>query len=184
MAGLPQGYTLRLAEERDIPQLVVIELESNELFRPLGLIPEENMEDHVSIDYHRGSIADETSFVVSDDTGTAVGFALCSERDPDLYLDEVSVHPDHGRKGIGRALVERVIEEARQREKPSVSLSTFRDVVWNAPFYATLGFREITEDDWEDWMHDFNRIQAETLDVSKRCFMRRSFRKGLFRRGG
>ncbi|HBT36557.1 MAG TPA: GNAT family N-acetyltransferase, partial [Hyphomonas sp.] len=42
---------------------------------------------------------------------------------------------------------------------------------WNAPFYAKHGFREIRRSDMAEWMLELERIQAEELDVSKRCFM-------------
>ena len=62
----------------------------------------------------------------------------------------------------------------------SVSLSTFRKVPWNAPFYAKHGFKELSSKHWTDWMHEINAVQAETLDVSQRCFMRRQIKRRLF----
>ena len=54
-----------------------------------------------------------------------------------------------------------------------MTLSTFRDVPWNGPFYRRLGFRELSRQEMADWMLDLESIQAATLDVSKRCFMMR-----------
>lgn len=88
-----------------------------------------------------------------------------------LYLDQISVHPDQGQRGIGAALLTRVIDEAKRRKLRRVALSTFRDLPWNAPFYAKHGFREIRRSDMAEWMLELERIQAEELDVSKRCFM-------------
>ena len=47
--------------------------------------------------------------------------------------------------GIGRMLLERVIESARQMGYPAVTLTTFREVPWNAPFYTRLGFAMLDE---------------------------------------
>jgi GNAT superfamily N-acetyltransferase len=59
------------------------------------------------------------------------------------WLEEINVHPDHGRRGIGRALVLEVARWARTAGATVLGLTTFRDVAWNAPFYRRLGFREL-----------------------------------------
>ena len=69
--------------------------------------------------------------------------ALVSLRGGMLYLDQISVHPDQGQRGIGAALLTRVIDEAKRRKLRRVALSTFRDLPWNAPFYARLGFEVV-----------------------------------------
>lgn len=60
-----------------------------------------------------------------------------------LHLGELSVDTTHGRRGIGRTLVEAVAVRAGQLGLDGVSLSTFRAVPFNAPFYAALGFVEL-----------------------------------------
>lgn len=42
-------------------------------------------------------------------------------------------------------LLEQVIEGAQQMRYPAVTLTTFRDVPWNAPFYTRLGFAMLDE---------------------------------------
>jgi GNAT superfamily N-acetyltransferase len=62
----------------------------------------------------------------------------------------LAVRPDFGRRGIGRDLVLCVIEESKRRSLSGVTLTTFKDLKWNAPFkdlkwnapfYEKLGFR-------------------------------------------
>jgi GNAT superfamily N-acetyltransferase len=55
-------------------------------------------------------------------------------------LKEIDVHPDHGRRGLGKRLVAAVCEWAVYSGYPKVTLTTFRDVPWDMPFYARLGF--------------------------------------------
>ena len=179
MAKLPQEHTIRPTSHGDIPQLVLIELASNELFAPTGLIPPENMNDHISIEWHQDAIEAGMSFVITGPDDTPIGFTLMSLRAPDLYLDEIAVHPDHARNGLGSALLEHCLDHAKAARVPSVSLSTFRKVPWNAPFYARFGFKELPPKKWTDWMHEINTIQAETLDVTQRCFMRRQLKRSL-----
>ena len=54
------------------------------------------------------------------------------------------MHLDWQGKGIGRRLIACVADHARKRGLASLTLTTFRDVPWNAPFYARLGFEMIT----------------------------------------
>ncbi len=63
--------------------------------------------------------------------------------DGEGLLDEVAVAPAHGRRGIGRALVDEVVAWAAAGGFPSVTLATFRDVPWNAPYYEKLGFEVV-----------------------------------------
>jgi hypothetical protein len=47
------------------------------------------------------------------------------------------------RRGLGGALVSTVCTWARAQGCPTVTLTTFRDVPWNGPFYQELGFSEL-----------------------------------------
>lgn len=75
---------------------------------------------------------------------TPVGFALVemlTGNEP--HLEEIDVHPAHGRRGVGSALVRTVCEWATRSGFRDITLTTFRDVAWNMPFYARLGFAEL-----------------------------------------
>jgi GNAT superfamily N-acetyltransferase len=75
---------------------------------------------------------------------TPVGFAHIEVLEPNAaHLKEIDVHPDHGRRDLGRRLVAEVCRWAEERGYPAVTLTTFLDVPWNMPFYARLGFEEI-----------------------------------------
>jgi GNAT superfamily N-acetyltransferase len=65
------------------------------------------------------------------------------------HLEQLSVHPDHGRRGIGRALLRAGIEWAGAHGYGELTLVTYREVPWNGPFYASEGFVEVgPADDW------------------------------------
>lgn len=104
--------------------------------------------------------------------GAPVGFALAVEGEDDLHLQEVDVLPEHGRHGLGTRLVEAVCAHARARGQ-GVTLTTFRRVPWNAPFYARLGFQELAE---EELTPSLRRHRAEEegagLPREQRCVMR------------
>ncbi|MEU4015442.1 GNAT family N-acetyltransferase [Microbacterium sp. NPDC028030] len=71
---------------------------------------------------------------------TVVGFVHVLEVDGHAHLEQLSVLPSYGRRGIGRRLVEAALSEARRRGHLRVTLRTYADVPWNAPFYASCGF--------------------------------------------
>jgi GNAT superfamily N-acetyltransferase len=65
------------------------------------------------------------------------------------HLEQLSVHPDHGGRGIGRALLRAGMQWGRAHGYDQLTLVTYRDVPWNGPFYASEGFEEIgSADAW------------------------------------
>jgi ribosomal protein S18 acetylase RimI-like enzyme len=79
-----------------------------------------------------------------DDRGSIIGFAVAWMVDREGHLDELAVAPAHGRRGVGRALVDEVVAWTLARELPSITLTTFRDVPWNSPYYEKLGFHVVS----------------------------------------
>jgi GNAT superfamily N-acetyltransferase len=81
-----------------------------------------------------------------------VAFALCWSRPHALHLREIDVHPQWMGRGLGRQLVAHVARQALDRGLDQVTLTTFRDVQWNAPLYRHLGFVEVTPSALPDWL--------------------------------
>jgi ribosomal protein S18 acetylase RimI-like enzyme len=67
--------------------------------------------------------------------------------EPHWYLSVLGVSPSHQRSGIGRSLLEPMLERA-DREGVAASLETFK--MLNVPYYESLGFRVTKEDDIPD----------------------------------
>ncbi|HEY1530613.1 MAG TPA: GNAT family N-acetyltransferase [Galbitalea sp.] len=80
--------------------------------------------------------------LAEDDGGDAIGFAHVLLIPGWAHLEQVSVLPAHARHGHGRALVESAKREARALGCEIMTLRTFADIPWNAPFYASCGFVE------------------------------------------
>ncbi|GGN43907.1 GCN5 family N-acetyltransferase [Streptomyces kronopolitis] len=79
-----------------------------------------------------------------DDTGGDAGpvaFLLWEPVDGCTHVAQVSVRPDHAHRGIGRALIDRA---ERDGGPVPVTLTTFAEVPWNAPYYARIGFRVLS----------------------------------------
>lgn len=183
MSDLPEGYSITTGIFDDIASLIAIDKSATQMFAPTGLIKPDALLDHVPASVFESEVPEGNVFVARDALDRPVGFALIRKRGSGLYLEQISVDPDHGRKGIGRALVIRVLTEAETRKLPHVSLSTFRDIAWNGPFYASMGFTEIPREKLEGYMREIEDAQRQFMDVSKRCFMRRRVRRTLFRFG-
>ncbi len=84
------------------------------------------------------------------------------------------MHPDHGRRGVGARLVSAVCEWAARERYAWVTLTTFRDVPWNRPFYERLGFRVIPSAEASPALSSILQDEAQRgLDPARRVAMRR-----------
>nr|VUD35203.1 Histone acetyltransferase HPA2 [Raoultella sp. NCTC 9187] len=61
------------------------------------------------------------------------------------FIVEIAVHQQWQGRGIGRMMLTRVADTARAMGYPALTLTTFREVPWNAPFYTRLGFCMLDE---------------------------------------
>ncbi len=75
-----------------------------------------------------------------------VGTPAAGEDPREAHLEQLAVLPAHGRRGIGRSLVEAACTWAAARGHARISLRTYAEVPWNAPFYARCGFRASDDD--------------------------------------
>lgn len=80
--------------------------------------------------------------LLATDAGEPVGFVQVLECDGSAHLEQLSVLPECGSRGYGGRLVEAAADEAQRRGNASMTLRTFADVPWNAPFYAKHQFVE------------------------------------------
>ncbi len=78
-------------------------------------------------------------------TDVPAAYLIAEPVDGALHVEQVSVHPDAARRGVGRALLARAADRAREEGLTALTLTTFTEVPWNAPYYARLGFRTLSE---------------------------------------
>ncbi|MGH3813107.1 MAG: GNAT family N-acetyltransferase [Pseudonocardiaceae bacterium] len=135
---------IRAARPDDLPALRELERAAGAPFRDLGMT--------AVADDEPPSIADLAGFqnkgrawIVADDEDEPVAYLLLDVIDGNAHVEQVSVHPDHARQGLGRRLLETADAWAAQHGLPALTLTTYRDVPWNAPYYERLGFRVLTE---------------------------------------
>jgi GNAT superfamily N-acetyltransferase len=125
----------RPAQPYELPRLREIENASETLFTEVGIgpFPPDDV-DHLT----RAVVV----FVAGD---PPVGFASVGVVDGEAHIWQLSVDPVSGRQGRGTSLVMAVCDWAAANGYDAVTLTTFRDVPWNAPFYARMGFAVVDE---------------------------------------
>ena len=140
---LPVTIDIRSATMADTLSFPEIERSSGESFRTLPDLAWIADDDVMSAEAHQRYLA--TGIVLGAfDEERCVGF-ISAERCDDgvFHVWQMAVALSYQRQGIGAQLMRRLQELAG--EQP-LTLTTFREVVWNAPFYAALGFEVIAEE--------------------------------------
>ncbi|WP_329105849.1 GNAT family N-acetyltransferase [Streptomyces sp. NBC_01439] len=112
---------------------------------------------------------------VSVDGADAPDAYLIAERlEGNLHVEQVSVRPDRARRGLGRGLLEHLAEFAGREGAPALTLTTFTEVPWNAPYYARCGFRPLADAELTPGLREIReREAAHGLDRWPRVCMRR-----------
>ncbi len=102
------------------------------------------------------------------------GFLVSDMVDGCLFVEQVSVDPVSARRGLGRALLDHAAEQAVAAGIPAVTLATFADVPWNAPYYLRCGFRVLGAAELTDGLRAIRKREATLgLDRWPRVCMRR-----------
>lgn len=60
----------------------------------------------------------------------------------EVHILNLAVHPEHRRRGLGRALVELVLREAEEHHARQITLEVRRENTAAIALYASFGFRE------------------------------------------
>jgi GNAT superfamily N-acetyltransferase len=152
--------SVRVGRRADVRHLRAIELAAGSLF-PADRIPDPQ-QTYPEAELERAADQGLLFVAEAEAEGERVGFAVCARQGERLHLEEVSVHPAHGRQGYGRALVARVIEAARERNLTAVSLTTFADIPWNGPLYDSMGFRQLPDAELDETLAE---VLAQELEL-------------------
>ena len=143
---MASNFAIRPARPADVPALGAIEKRAGERYR--GLVPDEIPADNVPEATLRDAVSAGRLFVAEAGDRTLVGFALgVLLADGSAHLEELDVLPEYGRRGIGTALVEAACRWAKANGHRKLTLTTFRDVPFNAPYYLRMGFRILVPDE-------------------------------------
>jgi GNAT superfamily N-acetyltransferase len=161
---------IRPGRPADAAHLPAIERAAGALFRTLpdlAWIADDDVLDEAT---HAAAIAAGESWVATLQD-RLVGFVVTEHGFDRLHVREIAVHPDAQAQGLGRRLMHTVIDHARSEHLAAVTLTTFRTVPWNAPFYARLGFEILEGDALSPDLAALLRAEA-AHGLKDRCAMR------------
>jgi GNAT superfamily N-acetyltransferase len=165
---------IRAVRPDELPVLRDIERAAGLCFRDIDM-PEIAEDEPLPLSelarYQRAGLA----WMAADDADGPVAYLIADRVDGNLHVEQVSVHPDSARLGIGRALLDHLAAHAVREGAPALTLTTFTEVPWNAPYYARCGFELLDDGDLTPGLREIRqREAAHGLDRWPRACMRRA----------
>lgn len=135
VSGTARGQDVRAAARSELPLLAEIGTRADTIYRAAGYpLPELVLRDE--------DLARAVAVFVAG--RPPVGFVLVHEVDGSAHLAEIAVIPKWMRQGIGSRLLERACDWAHAHDYTGITLITYADLPWCAPFYRAHGFAEVS----------------------------------------
>lgn len=157
--------TIRTSRLHELPLLSALEKAGDVHFRAVGMdrvadspAPEPSVYEAA---HHAGRL-----LVAVDHRDRPIGFVRVELVDTVPHVEQVSVHPDRAGWGIGAALLAAAEDWARARAHDRITLTTFRDVAWDGPYYTRLGWRLLPEALWGPELTDV-RLHERALGLDE-----------------
>jgi GNAT superfamily N-acetyltransferase len=167
------SWNIRPARSSDSEALQDIEFAAGAQFREIGM-PEIADDDPMSVERLTTYAEDGRSWVAVDLEELPIGYVVVDVIEGFAHVEQISVRPEHQRKGVGTAMLAEIERWAFTNALSALTLSTFEQVSWNAPLYARMGFRELAEEDLTEGLRAMRKREAdEGLDTKRRVVMRR-----------
>lgn len=164
-------YRILAAREGDLEFLPGIELAAATLLA--NSAPESVLDETTPEEKFRSALVNGRLWVALA-ADAPVGFAhveLLTSGAP--HLAEIDVHPEHGRRGLGKRLVAAVCDWTKRSGHGEITLTTFRDVRFNMPFYQSCGFEEVPRPALRAELREIIEDEARRgLDPARRVVMR------------
>lgn len=172
---------IRPAVAAELPRLQDIERSAGEPFRALGM-PEIADDDPPGLDIlerfraaGHAWVAEHTADAAETaETPRVIAYLVGEPVDGAFHVEQVSVDQGAARQGVGQALIAYVADRARDQGLAGLTLTTFHEVPWNAPYYERIGFRILDESELTPGLRKIRAAEAEYgLDRWPRVCMRR-----------
>jgi ribosomal protein S18 acetylase RimI-like enzyme len=137
---------VRLCRVAELPAIHEIDRSAGQMFKEVGR-PEV-----CGMLWHPEALAacrDEGRlWVIAGADEQPAGFLITDMVDGCVHVEQVSVDPACARRGLGRELLDHAAERATAAGLPALTLTTFADVPWNAPYYIRCGFRVLEDEEF------------------------------------
>jgi predicted N-acetyltransferase YhbS len=163
-------FHLKPGEADDFERIKAIEIDAFETLREAGGVAgdaDSSTDDELQHMLEHGLL-----LVAVDAADWPIGYVGATFSSEWLYVAEIDVRRDWQRKGVGRALMQAVLAEGRARGLAGAMLTTDRFAAFNAPFYASLGFRVLDPYETPEWLcRILAKEHAAGLDPARRVAM-------------
>ncbi|MFB8102875.1 MULTISPECIES: GNAT family N-acetyltransferase [Streptomyces] len=174
---------IRSARRSDLRLLQDIERAAGEPFRTLGMTSVAD-DDPPPLDllesYRRAGRCWVATDPLSATGDRPLGYVIADPVDGALHIEQISVDPVAARRGIGRTLIAHLAGLAAGQGLTALTLTTFTDVPWNAPYYTRIGFRVLREGELTEGLRRIRGEEAQHgLDRWPRVCMRRDLPPAL-----
>lgn len=162
------GWTLRLARPQDAEAMPGIERAAGQAFAGEPSVDPARFRSEA--DYAR--LIRRGHSLVAHVGEAMAGFLVAQPFSRELHIWELDVAPGFQRRGIGAGLVRAAMIDARNTGIKALTLTTFRDLAWNGPFYVRLGFEEVTALDAHLRLAGELAVEVDSgLPADRRCAM-------------
>lgn len=164
---------IRAVRPAELPILQDIERAAGECFRDVGMGQIAD-DEPFSLDVLASYLEAGRAWVAADEGDVIAGYLIADLVDGNLHIEQVSVNPRFARQGVGRQLIEHLAAVAVAEDIRALTLTTFTEVPWNAPYYKRCGFAALAEDDLTPGLQTIREHEADHgLDRWPRVCMRR-----------
>ena len=140
------NLVIRPARYAELDLLQGIERDAGGRFRDVGMSAIAR-DEPLSIRELEGFVALGRAWVAVDEE-RPIAYLLSGVVDGLAHIEQVSVALSHARRGVGASLIDHLARVAHGEQRSALSLTTFRDVPWNAPYYERLGFVILAPGAW------------------------------------
>lgn len=161
---------IRSATPVDLDNLAILEVQAGQVFHSVGMSAvADDVPDQEALRRRQG----QGLIWVAEVHGEIAGYIVATVLDGNAHIQQVSVAPAYARQRIGHQLISHVEDWGGRHSRPATTLTTFRDVPWNGPYYETLGYRELSgsEIGCEVSAELKHEATLPGLDASRRCAM-------------
>ncbi|MEV7794607.1 GNAT family N-acetyltransferase [Streptomyces sp. NPDC087512] len=164
---------IRSLRMNELPVVQDIERAAGQRFHDVGM-PEIADDEPLPLDELARYQRSGSAWVAVGADDVPVAYLIADRVDGGIHVEQVSVHPDSARRGVGRSLLNHLAERARSERVSALTLTTFTEVPWNAPYYARCGFQVVPDDMLTPGLRRIReREGAHGLDRWPRVCMRR-----------
>jgi GNAT superfamily N-acetyltransferase len=174
---------IRTAHRGELEMLREIERDAGGAFASIGM-PEIAAHEPPSVAELSSFVAIGRAWVAVNELDRPVAYLLSAVIDGCAHIEQVSVAPEYARRMLGAALIDRLAVDAADENRPALTLTTFRDVPWNAPYYARLGFVALQPTEYGPELRALVERENRTIpSAAPRIAMRRPTRRSADEQG-